>query len=106
MAATVNPEIRPVAPARWASVLRLKEVQLTYPPTAAVMRLAIPSDLRSRSTFASLRVAISIPVVLSNRVITVTNMTATMSPASDGRKLHGKLESIPAFHGNARLVAG
>ena len=47
---------------------RLNEVQLTYPPSAAVDILASPSTLRSRSILASLRVAISMPVVLSSKV--------------------------------------
>src|SRR6516162_4585913 len=103
--ATVSPDSRPVAPAIWASVLRLREVQLTYPPNAAVQRLASPSDLRSRSIFASLRVAISMPVVLSNRVMTVTNIMATISPASEGSEAQGKAENVPNFHGSARLAA-
>jgi hypothetical protein len=86
-------------------VLRLREVQLTYPPTAAVKRLATPSDLRSRSIFASLRVAISIPVVLSNRMMAVTNMIATMSPASEGSEVHGKLEKMSNFQGSVRVAA-
>src|SRR5262249_420740 len=50
-------------------------------------------------------VAISIPVIFSNRLITVTNMTAMKSPASEGNAPQAKPESASKFHGRENVVA-
>src|ERR1700751_515917 len=45
------------------------------------------------------------PVVLSNRVMVVTNMMATMSPAREGSEVHGKLETISGFQGSVKVAS-
>ena len=62
--------------------------------------------MRSRSILASVRVAISIPVVLSSKVLMVTNITASTSPAKDGNAAQGKACKAAVFHGSARAAAG
>ena len=85
---------------------RLNDVQLTYPPSAAVAILASPSTLRSRSILASVRVAISMPVVLSKKFMTVTNMTASRSPASAGNAVQEKPRRAPGCHGEMSPAIG
>ncbi len=48
---------------------------------------------------ASRRVAISTPVVLSSKLMTVTNITASRSPTSHDIERQGKLASASACHG-------
>ena len=106
MAATVNPASRPVAPTEWASVVRLSERQLTYPPHAELSRLAIPSARSSRFISPSRRVAISTPVMLSKRLIVVTNITANTSPVSHGSAVHGKVRSSAGCQGDTTEAVG
>src|SRR5262245_27900752 len=103
--ATVSPVNRPVAPAAYASVVRLSDKLLTYPPNAELTRLAKPSARSSRSMSASRRVAISTPVVFSKRLIVVTNITATRSPVSHGSALQGKVCSPASCQGETTDVA-
>ena len=53
---------------------------------------------------ASLRVAISIPVVLSSKVVIVTNRTASRSAAIVGTADQGNALSAPIFHGSVKLA--
>ena len=62
--------------------------------------------MRSRSILASVRVAISMPVVLSSNVLMVTNITASTSPAKDGNAPQGKACRAAVFHGKASEAAG
>src|SRR5262249_2652180 len=104
--ATVSPAKRPVAPAAWLSVVRLNERQLTYPPRAALKRFASPRVSSSVLPSASRRVAISTPIVLSNSLVVVTNVTASRSPASHGRLRHEKSYSSEDRHGHISVAAG
>src|SRR5262249_62230897 len=102
--ATVSPVSRPVAPAAYARVVRLSDKLLTYPPNAELNRLATPSAWSSRSMLASRRVAISTPVVFSRRLIVVTKITATRSPASHGSAVQGKVCSSAGCQGDTEDV--
>src|SRR5215510_7356832 len=103
--ATVSPVSRPVAPAAYARLVRLSDKLLTYPPNAELSRLAKPNARSSRSMSASRRVAISTPVVFSNKLMVVTNITATRSPASHGSAVQGKVRKSVGCHGDTKDVA-
>ena len=78
---------------------------MTYPPRLADNKLAEPTALSSRSRFASCRVSSSIPVVLSSTVITVTNIMATMSPASEESAGQGNRLNSSKFQGSLSATA-
>ena len=53
---------------------------------------------------ASTRVDSSMPVVLRRKLMMVTNITASTSPASAGACVHEKLCKVSGRHGEIRLA--
>ncbi len=54
---------------------------------------------------ASFLVAISMPVVLNNSVLTVTKTIASRSPLSVGKRFQERPAKAPVFHGKVRAAA-